>query len=101
MALTTEYKKLYEVFPTLKLSEETALYADAIYVTKVTKESSGNMARVYILSNVIIPKKSILKLEDELHRQIFRRFTENIRILDRYDLTQQHTPEKLFEFYDN
>jgi len=99
MALTTEYKKLYEVFPTLKLSEETALYADAIYVTKVTKESSGNMARVYILSNVIIPKKSILKLEDELHRQIFRRFTENIRILDRYDLTQQHTPEKLFEFY--
>ena len=95
----TEKQKFLKVFPRLKLSEDLLMYAEELYVLKITKEGNAGMARIYTICNRIIPKHMIIRLEDELLRQVFRSVTRNVRILDRYHLGQDIKPEVLFNEY--
>ena len=97
----TDKKRFMDVFPGLRLPDGLKIYADALYVLKITKEGNAHMARVYTLCDSIIPKSIIFDLEDALLRQVFNRYVRNVRILDRYYLESKPGPEALFIEYKN
>ncbi len=58
--------RFFEVFKTLKLPEDLAVYFENVEVTKVSKTSTNSLARVYIKSDRVIEKPIIFKVEDAL-----------------------------------
>ena len=82
--------KFFEVFKTLKLPEDLAVYFENVEVTKVSKTSTNSLARVYIKSDRVIEKPIIFKVEDALKKQIFRISNMDVRIIDRYVLSEQY-----------
>ena len=48
--------RFFEVFKTLKLPEDLAVYFENVEVTKVSKTSTNSLARVYIKSDRVIEK---------------------------------------------
>ncbi len=91
--------KFFEVFKTLKLPEELAVYFEDAEVTKVSKTSTNSLARVYIKSDRVISKQIIYKVEDALKKQVFRVQNMDVRIIDRYRLSKQYTPQNIMEIY--
>ena len=85
--------RFFEVFKTLKLPEDLAVYFENVEVTKVSKTSTNSLARVYIKSDRVIEKPIIFKVEDALKKQIFRISNMDVRIIDRYVLSAQYTPQ--------
>ena len=91
--------KFFEVFKTLKLPEDLAVYFENVEVTKVSKTSTNSLARVYIKSDRVIEKPIIFKVEDALKKQIFRISNMDVRIIDRYVLSAQYTPQTVMDIY--
>ena len=75
--------RCFEVFKTLKLPEDLAVYFENVEVTKVSKTSTNSLARVYIKSDRVIEKPIIFKVEDALKKQIFRISNMDVRIIDK------------------
>ncbi|MBS4900561.1 MAG: PolC-type DNA polymerase III [Clostridiales bacterium] len=88
-----------DVFPTLDLYGDLALYMEEVRIIKITKEDTNELARVYIESDVLIPKDVILKVESLLEKKVFRNFVKHVRVLDRYKLPENYTPEVIFGEY--
>ena len=91
--------RFFEVFKTLKLPEDLAVYFENVEVTKVSKTSTNSLARVYIKSDRVIEKPIIFKVEDALKKQIFRISNMDVRIIDRYILSAQYTPQTVMDIY--
>ena len=91
--------RFFEVFKTLKLPEDLAVYFENVEVTKVSKTSTNSLARVYIKSDRVIEKPIIFKVEDALKKQIFRISNMDVRIIDRYVLSAQYTPQTVMDIY--
>ncbi|MBQ4282391.1 MAG: hypothetical protein IJB96_00495 [Lachnospira sp.] len=91
--------RFFEVFRTLKLPEEIGMYLDDVEVVKVSKTSTNSMARIYIQSDRLIDKQLIYKAEDALKKQVFRMKNMDVRIIDRYRLSKQYTPQSIMEVY--
>ena len=91
--------KFFEVFSTLKLPQELAMYLEDTEVARVTKTSTNSLARVYLISSRLISKQVIYKTEDALKKQIFKMKNMDVRIIDRYKLSSQYTPSMIMETY--
>ena len=91
--------KFFEVFKTLKLPEDLAVYFENVEVTKVSKTSTNSLARIYIKSDKVIEKPIIFKVEDALKKQVFRISNMDVRIIDRYVLSKQYTPSIVMDIY--
>lgn len=91
--------KFFEVFKTVKLPEDLAMYMMDTEVTRVSKTSTNSLARVYIRSERLIGKQIIYKVEDALKKQVFRVKNMDVRIVDRYSLSGQYTPVKIMDVY--
>ncbi len=92
-------QKFFDVFQTLRLPEDLAVYFTNTEVTRVSKTSTNSLARVYLVSERLIHKQYIYKVEDALKKQIFRMKNMDVRVIDRYRLSKQYTPIKIMETY--
>ena len=92
-------RRFFEVFKTLKLPEDIRMYMENVEVTRVSKTSTNSLARVYIKSDRVISKKIIYRVEDALKKQIFRIQNMDVRIIDRYNLSKQYTPQTIMDVY--
>ena len=92
-------EKFFEVFKTVKLPEDLAMYVMDTEVTRVSKTSTNSLARVYIKSERLIGKPIIYKVEDALKKQVFRVKNMDVRIIDRYSLSGQYSPVKIMDVY--
>lgn len=92
-------QKFFDVFQTLRLPEDLAVYFTNTEVTRVSKTSTNSLARVYLISDKLINKQFIYKVEDALKKQIFRMKNMDVRIIDRYNLSKQYTPITVMEAY--
>lgn len=92
-------QKFFEVFKTLNLPEEIAMYLADAEVVKVSKTSTNSLARIYLKSDRLIGKNVIYKAEDALKKQVFRMKNMNVRIIDRYQLSRQYTPKSILDTY--
>lgn len=92
-------KPFLEVFPGLHIADELKELLKLVVVEKVTMTKDRSSIRVYIRSPRLIHKKNIYALEDGIAKQLFPGRPITIKILEKYRLSAQYTPEKLYDVY--
>ena len=95
-------KPFFEVFPTLKVNEDIRMLFDSVEVTKVATNSDRDFIKVHLYSRHLIQKRRIYEVERLLKDQLFGRSHIQIEVKERYELSEQYTPENLMnEYFDS
>ncbi|POP34290.1 PolC-type DNA polymerase III [Lactonifactor longoviformis] len=94
-------KDFFEVFPNLKVEDKLQELLDGVQVTKVASNSAKDRLRVYLLSRQWIHKKYIYDLEEAISSQFFSGVSMEVKIIEKFSLSSQYTPENLYEVYRN
>ncbi|WP_461809943.1 PolC-type DNA polymerase III [Faecalimonas sp.] len=92
-------KRFFDVFPTLQVEEEIAYLFEEVEVTKVTTTSLKDRLKIYFLSTHLIPKSYVYHMEEMIRTQLFGRTPISIHIVEKYQLSEQYTPENLMKEY--
>lgn len=94
-----ERKSFLEVFQNLTLSEELKSIFELVEITRITANSEHTKMRIYIESSRLIEKSAIFKVREELRKALRTGKKISIEIIEKYILSQQYTPENLFDIY--
>ncbi len=92
-------KSFMETIPNLQVTEDLQEALKAVEVEKVVLSKDRTALRIYIRSQRLIPKKNIYKLEANIKKQMFPHKEVVVKIVEKYRLSSQYTPEKLLEAY--
>ncbi|MCI8741531.1 MAG: PolC-type DNA polymerase III [Lachnospiraceae bacterium] len=92
-------KAFLEVFPDLHMTGQMQELLNLVEVEKVSMTRDRSSIRVSIVSPRLIHKKNILDLEKGIRDQLFPKKQVEIRIFEKYRLSEQYTPEKLLMVY--
>jgi DNA polymerase-3 subunit alpha (Gram-positive type) len=92
-------KEFSQVFPRLQAEGELAGLLGTVQVVRVAINKRKDMLRVYLVSSQWIHKKHIFRLEEEMERQLFSGTPLRVKILEKFCLSRQYTPERLLEVY--
>lgn len=92
-------KAFYEVFTKLTLDKESNDMMDGVMVTKITSTKRKDRIRIYIESNHLITKQVLLRIEDEIKKQVFEEKVPYIYIIEHYQLSDQYTGQTLYATY--
>ncbi|MDD2973163.1 MAG: PolC-type DNA polymerase III [Lachnospiraceae bacterium] len=92
-------KAFFEVFPQLKLRKEHTDIMERVLVERVSATKRKDFIRVYISSEHLIEKEIIFSVESEIKNQLFPNISIIIKIYEKYQLSEQYTPEKLMDIY--
>ena len=92
-------KPFLEVFPGLHIGEELKELLKLVMVEKVAMPKDRSSLRIYIVSPRLIHKKNIYSMEEGIAKQLFPGRPITVRIMEKYRLSAQYTPKKLFEVY--
>ena len=94
-------KSFFEVFPQLKLDTDLQGMLDDATVSKVSTTRQRNSLRIYLGCGRLLPKEKVYFLEDELKRQLFPQHVMNIKIIEKFQLSEQYTLKNLLDAYWN
>ena len=94
-----EAKKFQDVFKTLNLDKRNKELFENVIVTGVSATKSRDFIRVLIVSDHIIPKASIYRVEKQLKKTLFEKHQGTVKILESFNLSDYYTPQILFEEY--
>lgn len=94
-----ETKFFSEVFPTLNLNSDIEDLFGDVEVTRVTRNRANNAVRIYINSSRLIEKSIIRNVENEIHSQVFDNMPVKINIMEKFSLSGQYTPDRLYKVY--
>ena len=94
-------KSFFEVFPQLKLDTDLQGMLDEATVSKVSTTRQRNSLRIYLGCGRLLPKEKVYFLENELKRQLFPHHTMNIKIIEKFQLSEQYTLKNLLDVYWN
>lgn len=92
-------KSFFDVFPALKLKSELSGLMKLVTVNRVTSDKARTRMRVYITSERWIHKKYIRELEEQIKRQFFAGLQMDVKVIEKFALSVQYTPENFFETY--
>ena len=92
-------KAFLEVFPGLHMTEQMQELLTLVKVDRVSLTRDRSSLRVYIVSPRLIDKRNIWSLEKGIREQLFPGKQIQIRIFEKYTLSEQYTPEKLLGVY--
>lgn len=92
-------KKFFDVFPTLQPDEKLRSILEQVEVERVSSTKRRDFLRIYIVSDRLIEKESILKTEAAIKKQLFPGYRMVIKIYEKYHLSSQYNPEKLTDIY--
>ncbi|MBQ7955798.1 MAG: PolC-type DNA polymerase III [Lachnospiraceae bacterium] len=92
-------KPYFEVFPSLKLDKKLHDLMGQTEVEKVSSTSRKDFLRIYISSERLIQKQDILRVEEEIKKQLFPNINIEVKIYEKFSLSSQYTPENLMEIY--
>ncbi len=92
-------KAFKEVFPTLKIDQEMKHLLDTTEVTKISANHDKSHIRIYLHSKRLIFKKNIWKLEEEIKNQIFSNRNVFVKVIEKFELSEQYTPKTLMDIY--
>ena len=92
-------KPFLEVFPGLHIGEELKELLKLVMVEKVSMPKDRSSLRIYIVSPRLIHKKNIYSMEEGIAKQLFPGRSITVKILEKYRLSAQYTPEKLYQVY--
>ena len=92
-------KEFLEVFRNLELKGELRALLEEVVVTKVAINQRKDHIRIYIRSRQWIHKKYIYTLENTIAAQCFPGVPMKVKILEKFDLSSQYTPELFLDAY--
>ncbi len=92
-------KSFFEVFPELKVTGPLKELLSMVQVEKVTSSRDRSSLRIYLKSTRLIHKHNIYELEKGIREQLFPGKQLAVKILEKYRLSDQYTPQKLLEVY--
>ena len=92
-------KLFFDVFPTLDVSGDMKKILSEMEVTKVGMNHERDHIRVYLLGSHLIHKNNITQLEKSIEEQIFKGKRMNVRIIEKYQLSEQYTARTLMYMY--
>ncbi|MBE7721536.1 MAG: PolC-type DNA polymerase III [Lacrimispora celerecrescens] len=92
-------KRFLEVFPGLHITDELRELLNLVEVEKVTLGRDRGSIRIYLLSQRLIHKQNIYALEKGIKDQLFPSKRLTIKIIERFRLSGQYTPQKLLKAY--
>ena len=92
-------KQFLEVFPDLHMTSEMEELMKLVEVERVSAARDRTALRVYIVSPRLIHKKNLYDLEKGIGQQLFPGKRLQVRIVEKYRLSGQYTPEKLLAVY--
>ncbi len=93
-------KSFLEVFDTLELDEKIRGLLEQVVVTKVSTNRKQDVFRIYITSKKLIAKDQLFQLAKQIQRQIFGYRKVQVYILETFRLSDQYTPAKLWDIYE-
>ncbi len=95
-------KTFFEVFPTLELNDQMYTLFRKTQVEKVATNADRTYLHVYLLSTHLIQKKQVLQVESAIKEQLFSHTSIAVKIVERFSLSGQYTPENLMrEYYES
>lgn len=94
-------KEFLDVFRNLELNGELKALLEEVVVTKVSVNQRKDHIRVYIRSRQWIHKKYIYALERAIASQCFRGVPMEVKVLEKFTLSSQYTPQLFFEAYQS
>ena len=92
-------KPFLEVFPMLKLKNETNNIFRLVYVERIGMNSDNTKMRIYITCDRLISRDKILEVKREIKHQVFPKQEIDLHIQEKYYLSKQYNPEKLMHIY--
>ena len=92
-------KEFFDAFPNLQVSKTLQELLELVYVTRVATTPDKSKLRVYIRCERWIHKKNILELENQIRRQCFADLPIQVKVIERFHLSEQYTPENFMEAY--
>ena len=92
-------KGFFDVFPGLTTAKELEELLKLAEVSRVTSTRDRSSVRIYIESPRLIHKQLIYELENGIKEQLFPDKQMQIKIQEKYRLSEQYTPQKLMEVY--
>ena len=94
-------KSFFDVFPKLNLDKKSSELFEQVTVCKVSATKSRDFVRVSIVSDYLIPKETIYKVEKEIKRQFFDKHPVTVELYESFHLSEQYTPENLMREYES
>ncbi|WP_230399121.1 PolC-type DNA polymerase III [Novisyntrophococcus fermenticellae] len=94
-------KEFSEVFPGLKVTGELEDLIEIMEVSRVGITKKKDLLRVYLVSSQWIHKKHIFALEQAIKNQFFRNVQIQVKIIEKFQLSRQYTPENLLKVYQS
>ena len=92
-------KDFLDVFPGLHMTEQMQELLSLVGVERVSMPRDRSSLRIYLNSPRLIHKKNIWDLERGIREQLFPGKQIQIRIFERFCLSEQYTPENLLREY--
>ena len=92
-------KRFFDVFPSLQVEGDMKNLLTETEVTKVGMNHERDHLRGYLSSTRLIHKKDIRQLESAIAQQIFKGRMMQVKVIEKYHLSEQYTPEKLLDLY--
>ncbi|MBQ6856981.1 MAG: PHP domain-containing protein, partial [Lachnospiraceae bacterium] len=92
-------KPFLEVFPGLHIGEELKELLKLVMVERIAMPKDRSSLRIYIVSPRLIHKKNIYSMEDGIAKQLFPGRPLTVKIQEKYRLSAQYTPKKLYDVY--
>ena len=97
--MMTKQKSFFEVFPTLEIKGALHDKLEQASVERVSATKQKDRLTVYLFSTRLILKEDIWAAEKEIKSQLFSHVPMQVRILERFELSSQYTPENLMDVY--
>ncbi len=94
-------KRFFDVFPTLKLDAKIKDMFEQVMVEKVSATKRRDLIRVTIVSEYLIQKETVFKVEQEIKKQFFAAHNVTVKLYERFHLSEQYNPEKLLNAYQD
>lgn len=94
MALT-----FFEVFDHLTVNKELMDLFTEVTVDRIVASKSSLKLKIHMFSNRLISRKNIKKMEYQLKKQLFSETPNEIKFVEKYQLSAQYTPSKLMPIY--
>lgn len=92
-------KSFFEVFPTLSLNDELKKLLSETEITKVSANRNRTSIRISLFGKHLIPKDEIFRLEAEIGAQLFPGQRLEVKIIEKFQLSEQYTAKRLMEVY--
>ncbi|MCI6880770.1 MAG: hypothetical protein MR854_08465, partial [Clostridiaceae bacterium] len=94
-------KPFFEVFRTLQVDGQLHSLFEQVMVTRVSTNPGRDVLRVYIVSKKLIAKDQLFHIAKQIQRQVFGTRKTQVYLFEKFQLSEQYTPEKLWDLYED